>query len=666
MTASLAGAPERQRLLSHRQIMAILAGLMAGMFLASLDQTIVSTSIRTIADDLNGLSLQAWVTTAYLITSTLTTPLYGKLSDIYGRKPLFLTAIVLFLIGSILCTFSFSMLQLAGFRALQGLGAGGLFSLSMTILGDIVSPRERAKYQGYLVAVFATSSVLGPLAGGFLAGQAEILGITGWRWVFLVNVPIGAVAMLIVAKVLNLPHQRRHARVDWPGALALAVGLVPLLLVAEQGRTWGWTSLPSLACFVVGLGGLVLFVIAEHRFGDDALLPLRSFRVPAFGVGSAGLLLLGMGMFGGLAALPLYLQIVKGATPTQAGLLTIPLVGGMMIMSLISGQIISRTGRLKAWPVGGIALMVVGLVALATIGVATPFGLAASYMLVFGMGLGASMQPLTLTMQSAMPARDMGMVTGSAMFFRQVGGTLGTAVFLSVLFGSVPSKITSAFSAAVPSPAFQAALTDPSVRANPADQGVLTALGNGSVGGYSLNDTSFIGHLDPRLAEPFLVGYSGAMSLTFLCGVAVLLVALVLVIFLPRVTLRQLSGLEAQAQALSEAITVPVPGAAALPVPESARTGVDRHGVDRHGVDRHGVDRLRDRLLGELLPDPDAALASLAAAERARDNVRSARGELDHYATQLLEARRDLARHGLTEEQIDQLLRLTPAEVTRG
>src|SRR5882757_8362495 len=548
MTASLADAPERERLLSHRQIMAILAGLMAGMFLASLDQTIVSTSIRTIADDLNGLSLQAWVTTAYLITSTLTTPLYGKLSDIYGRKPLFLTAIVLFLIGSILCTFSFSMFQLAGFRALQGLGAGGLFSLSMTILGDIVSPRERAKYQGYLVAVFATSSVLGPLAGGFLAGQAEILGVTGWRWVFLVNVPIGAVAMLIVAKVLNLPHHPRQARVDWPGALALAVGLVPLLLVAEQGRTWGWTSLPALACFVVALGGLVLFVIVEHRFGDDALLPLRSFRVP-----SAGLLLLGMGMFGGLAALPLYLQIVKGATPTQAGLLTIPLVGGMMIMSVISGQIISRTGKLKAWPVGGVALMVGGLVALATIGVATPFPLSASYMLVFGMGLGVSMQPLMLTMQSAMPARDMGMVTGSATFFRQVGGTLGTAAFLSVLFGSVPSKVTSAFSAAEPSSAFQAALTDPSVRANPVDQGVLTALGNGTVGSYSLNDTSFIGHLDARLAQPFLVGYSGAMSLSFLCGVAVLLMALVLVIFLPRVQLRQLSGLEAQAQALAEA-----------------------------------------------------------------------------------------------------------------
>ena len=229
-SATAPAGVQRRPLLGHRQIMTILAGLMAGMFLAALDQTIVATSIRTIADDLSGLSLQAWVTTAYLITSTLTTPLYGKMSDLYGRKPLFLFAIGVFVLGSIACTFSESMYQLAAFRAVQGIGAGGLFSLALTIIGDIVSPRERARYQGYFVAVFATASVLGPLAGGFLAGQASIIGITGWRWVFLVNVPIGVIALLVVAKVLNLPHAkrrredrqrngRRHGRVDWPGAI---------------------------------------------------------------------------------------------------------------------------------------------------------------------------------------------------------------------------------------------------------------------------------------------------------------------------------------------------------------------------------------------------------------------------------------------------------------
>ncbi len=215
---------------------------MLGMFLAALDQTIVATSIRTIADDLQGLSLQAWATTAYLITATISTPLYGKLSDLYGRRPWFLTAISIFVIGSILCGFADSMYQLAAFRAVQGLGAGGLFSLALTIIGDIVPPRERARYQGYFLAVFGTSSVLGPVIGGFLAGQATVLGITGWRWVFLVNVPIGIVALAVVARNLHLPHTRRDHRIDWPGALALIVGLTPLLILAEQGRDWGWGS----------------------------------------------------------------------------------------------------------------------------------------------------------------------------------------------------------------------------------------------------------------------------------------------------------------------------------------------------------------------------------------------------------------------------------------
>ena len=241
-----AAAPTRPAIgLTHKQISTILIGLMAGMFLAALDQTIVSTSIRVIGDDLGGLSLQAWVTTAYLITSTVTTPLYGKLSDIYGRRPLFITAITLFIIGSLACSFSQSMYQLAAFRAFQGLGAGGLFSLALAILADIVPPRERAKYQGYFLAVFGTSSVIGPIVGGFFAGAETILGITGWRWVFLINVPIGLIALAIVMRVLHIPHTRHNHRIDWWGAAALIVGIVPLLVVAEQGRQWGWGSASS-------------------------------------------------------------------------------------------------------------------------------------------------------------------------------------------------------------------------------------------------------------------------------------------------------------------------------------------------------------------------------------------------------------------------------------
>src|SRR5665648_292251 len=252
--------------MTHRQILTILGGLMMGMFLAALDQTIVATAIRTIGDDLHGLSLQAWVTTAYLITSTIATPLYGKLSDIYGRKPLYLISIALFLFGSLLSGTATSMYQLAGYRAVQGLGGGGLMSLAITILGDLLSPRERAKYQAYILAVFGTSSVLGPIIGGFFAGVPSVLGITGWRWIFLVNVPLGVAGFFVIWRVLHLPplHRVTH-RIDWPGALALPGGLVPLLLVAEQGRRWGWGSPRALACYGAGVVGLALFLLAERR-----------------------------------------------------------------------------------------------------------------------------------------------------------------------------------------------------------------------------------------------------------------------------------------------------------------------------------------------------------------------------------------------------------------
>ncbi len=427
--------------LSHRQIITILSGLLAGMFLAALDQTIVATSIRTIADDLHGLSVQAWATTAYLITATISTPLYGKLSDLYGRRPWFITAITVFVVGSALCGFAQSMWELAAFRAVQGLGAGGLFSLALTIIADIVPPRERAKYQGYFLAVFGTSSVLGPVVGGFLAGQDSILGITGWRWVFLVNVPVGALAMVLVMRSLHLPHQRRDHRIDWPGALALIAGLTPLLLLAEQGRDWGWGSPISLSLMVVGLVGIVSFVLAERNYGDDALLPLRLFRGRTFGIGSLLNFILGMGMFGGLAALPLYLQIVKGESPTTAGLLLLPLTFGIMGGSIFAGQVISRTGRYKKFPVVGCGLLVVALGLLSTIGVDTPLWQTLSMAGLFGVGLGFNMQPLVLAVQNAVPPQDMGVATSSATFFRQMGGTLGTAVFLSILFSTVGDKI---------------------------------------------------------------------------------------------------------------------------------------------------------------------------------------------------------------------------------
>jgi EmrB/QacA subfamily drug resistance transporter len=542
---------------THRQILTILGGLMLGILLAALDQTIVATAIRTIADDLGGLDQQAWATTAYLMTATISTPLYGKLSDLYGRRPLFLTAISIFIVGSVLCTISTSMYELAAFRAVQGLGAGGLISMAFAIIGDVVPPRERARYQGYFLAVFGSASVIGPLVGGAFAGADSILGITGWRWVFLVNVPVAAAALIVVARVLDIPHTRREHRIDWMGALALAVGVVPVLLVAEQGRVWGWGSLRAITCYGIAAVGLVWFVLAERRIGDDALLPLRLFRNKVFGVTSAAGLIIGMGMFGGFILIPLYLQIVRGASPTESGLLLLPLMAGIMVASVLSGQVTARTGRYKIFPVIGTAAMTAALLLLsARLGVDTPLWEADVYMALFGFGLGFCLQTLIMAVQNAVPARDMGVATASATFFRQMGGTLGVAVFLSILFSVVGTKIAEAFRTVAPTPEFRAALADPAIRANPANRIVLEAIGDGGAGGNGdasgvLQDSSFLQEIDPRLARPFLVGFSEAMDLVFLIAAGVMLLAFVLMLFLEEVPLRTQSGIQARAAELA-------------------------------------------------------------------------------------------------------------------
>src|SRR3954453_440169 len=520
-------APDDQGGFTHRQIVLILVALMSGMFLAALDQTIVATAIRTIADDLNGLSLQAWATTAYLITSTIATPLYGKLSDLYGRRPYFIAAITIFVIGSVLSGFATSMYQLAAFRAFQGIGAGGLFSLALAIIGDIVPPRERARYQGYFLAVLGTSRVLAHVVGGFLAGQETILGITGWRWVFLVNVPIGMASLALIIKYLHIPHTRRDHRIDYWGAVWLVVALVPLLIVAEQGREWGWSSGRAGASYIVGVTAIVPFILAERRIGDDALLPLRLFRGRTFGVGSILNFVVGMGMFGGLAALPLYMQIVKGYSPTAAGLLLLPMVIGIMTGTISSGQFIARTGRYIWFPRVGLMVLTVAMLLMSTVNADTSIAVVDIFAFMFGLGLGFNMQTLVLAIQNAVPPQDMGVATSSATFFRQMGGTLGTAVFLSVLFNGLPDKIASAFGATVSTPQFQSALRDPAVLDNPANAPVLGMLkGGGNAGSTAaLNDSSFISSLDPRLARPFIVGFADSISIVFLLGAVVIAVA---------------------------------------------------------------------------------------------------------------------------------------------
>ncbi len=543
---------------SHRQIMVILSGLLLGMFLAALDQTVVSTAIYRIGESLHGLTAQAWVTTAFLITSTIATPLYGKLSDLYGRKPFFLFAIAVFITGSVLCTFATSMYMLAAFRAVQGIGAGGLFSLVLAIVGDIIPPRERAKYQGYFMAVFGTSSVLGPVVGGALAGQDTLLGVDGWRWIFLINVPIGIVALVVVARVLHISHERRERRIDYLGAATLIVALVPLLIVAEQGREWGWGAGSSLACYGVGLVGIAAFVLAERHAQDDALLPPRLFRNRVFAVGSAQSAIIGIGMFGGITLIPLYLQLVKGNSPTKAGLLTLPLVLGIMSLSLVAGQITARTGRYKVLPVIGSALLVAGMLLLWRLSADSRLVYVDLAMFVVGAGLGLNMQTIVLAMQNAVPPRDIGVATSSTTFFRQLGGTLGVAVFLSIVYSIVGSRITSAYADARGTAAFDAA-----ARSHPDQLKVLGSASSGDSG--SLNDTSFLRGLDSALTHPFKVGFTEAITVAFLIGAAVLAIAFVLSLMLKEVPLRETGAVFAPPEA----------GKAAAPPKQGAGTSGD-------------------------------------------------------------------------------------------
>jgi EmrB/QacA subfamily drug resistance transporter len=530
--------------LTHRQIMTVLSGLLLGMFLAALDQMIVASAMKTIADQLHGQTLQAWATTAYLITATITTPLYGKLSDIYGRKPMYLAAISLFLAGSLLSGIATSMYELAAFRAVQGLGAGGLMSLAFAIMADIISPRERSKYSAYFMAVFGSASVLGPVIGGVFAGMSSFLGVTGWRWVFLVNVPIALLALFVVARVLNIPHQRVNHRIDFGGAIALTVGLVPLLIVAEQGREWGWASGLSIAMYVVGVLGLVAFVWVENRMGDEAMLPMRMFRNHTFSLGNTINFVLGVGMFGGMVSIPLYLQIVKGVTPTTAGLMLLPMTFGIMSATAIAGKVTSSTGRYKIFPIIGAGLMATALFLLSTIGTDTPSWLVMIYMFIMGAGLGQCMQTLLLAIQNDAEPRDMGVATASATFFRQIGGTVGTAVFLSILFSTVGDKIAEGLRAAAQTDAFRAALGQ-----NPEFAKMLQG-----GGGVDINNTEFLNGLDPVLAKPFLDGFSSAIDTVFLTGGIVMIAAFVLVWFLREKPLSTKSGLERVADAESLAV----------------------------------------------------------------------------------------------------------------
>lgn len=469
---------------------AVFGGLLLVTFVAALDATVVSTALYRIGENLHGLTAQAWVTTAFLITSTVTTPIYGRLADQFGRTRLFLVAITVFLAGSVLCALATSMTTLAASRALAGAGAGGVISLNSAIIGVLVPPRERARYGSYFISVYAVASVLGPLVGGALAGAGSLLGVAGWRWIFLLNLPIGAVALAVVARSPWVGGRSSVRRVDYPGVLLLVVALVPVLLVAQWGQQWGWGTWRSLVCYLVGLAGVIGFLRAERAAGDGALLSLRLFAVRAFTVGIAQGAAWGVTAFGVTVLLPLYLQLVRGFPPTAAGLLTLPLVAGMMLCSFIAGQVTTRTGRYKVLPVTGGVLLTAGTLCLATAGAGGSLVPAAVGMFVFGAGQGLYQSTINMTVQNAVAVEDIGVATSTSALSKQIGGTIGVAGLLSVVYSVAGSAISR----------------------------------------QALDDTSFLTRLPPAAAlairERFLTGLSAAFAVVAAAGVAAFVLAL--------------------------------------------------------------------------------------------------------------------------------------------
>jgi EmrB/QacA subfamily drug resistance transporter len=426
--------------LSHKQILVVLGGLMAGMFLAALDQSIVATALPRITSDLGGLNRLSWVVIAYLLTSTASTPLWGKISDLYGRRLIFQAAIVTFLLGSMLSGLSQNMSELIGFRAVQGLGGGGLFALALATIGDVIPPRERGRYQGYFGAVFGTSSVAGPVLGGWLAGGP------GWRWIFYLNVPIGLVALVVTSVALKMPVIRRDHKIDYLGA-ATVVGAVAcfLLFTAWSGPDVGWLSGASILLLV---GGAVLTAafIAVELHADEPVLPMELFRLRVFTTCNVFGFIIGLAMFGAIVFLPLYLQVVDGMSPTRSGLALLPMVVGIFSTSISSGQIMSRTGRYKVFPILGAATVAIALVLLSRLNVDTPYWKAGLSMYAFGAGLGFTMQIIVTVVQNSVERRYMGTATSAVTFFRMMGGAFGAAMFGAVL----TSRLTTHLAALLP------------------------------------------------------------------------------------------------------------------------------------------------------------------------------------------------------------------------
>jgi EmrB/QacA subfamily drug resistance transporter len=496
--------------ITKRRLWFILGALLLGMLLAALDSTIVSTALPTIVGDLHGGSHLAWVVTAYLLASTVSTPLWGKLGDQFGRKFFFQAAIVIFVVGSALSGFSHTMTELIIFRAVQGLGGGGLMVGAQTIIGDVVSPRERGRYSGLFGAMFGVATVIGPLIGGLCVTYLS------WRWVFYINLPFGVLALFVTGAVLPGSLRRVHHAIDYLGTLTLSAAATLFILFASLGGiSWSWGSGKSVALVVAGVVATLLFLFVEHR-AKEPVIPLKLFRERVFNAASSIGFVMGFAMFGALTFLPIFLQDVKNVSPTLSGLRLFPLMFGLLGAAIVSGRLVTRWGRYKVFPVVGTAFMTIGAYLMSLIGVHTGAWVTAAYMFIFGLGLGLIMQVLVVAVQNAVSYEDLGVATSSATFFRMIGGSFGTAVFGAIYANVLTSKLR------------------PVIASFPKNAAK-------SINLETLDPTALhkLQHLFPAVYDKVIAGITTSVQTVFLVAVPISLLAFVLSWFLPEVALRK-------------------------------------------------------------------------------------------------------------------------------
>jgi EmrB/QacA subfamily drug resistance transporter len=502
--------------------MVIFSGLMLALLLAALDQTIVSTALLTIVNDLNprnGSAEMPWVVTAYLLASTAVAPIYGKLADLFGPKKIFIFSIVLFLVGSALCGMSQNMAELIAFRALQGLGGGGLMALVFTIIGQVVSPAERGKYQGYFTATFMFAMVIGPLIGGFFTDRSHLFGVSGWRWIFYVNLPVGAIALVVISAVLHVKETHVKHKIDYFGAALITAAACALLLATQLGANGQepWGSWQVISLFALGVVLAAFFAVWEAKFASEPIIPMSLFRNSVFSVANAMALVVGITMMGSLIYLSVYLQFVVNYSPTGAGLAILPMMLGVGPTSMVTGILISRLGKYKIFPILGTGISVVGMYLMSRLGVHTSATERGVYMFVLGVGLGMAMPVLTLAVQNALPLKDIGTGTSSNLFFRNMGSSFGTAIFGAILSNRLVAYL----------------------------HRDLPQMGSGgSGGGTSLSRAALEqeSHGNQHVIDTVLRDFTSAMSVVFVSAAAIMVIAFVLSFFLKQVELRTAKG----------------------------------------------------------------------------------------------------------------------------